>query len=208
MQMMKNKKGITLISLVITIIVLIIILSITLNYGLSEIHEATNKKIEIELGTIQQAIMQRYALVQSKNQLGIKADPISVDKLIDQDVNRPKDFVGKRLANSKSIENYGFSGISFVQNYSSGENDMSYEQYYYLIDENDMKELGVEKGDNGENPEEPSKTRSYIVNYLTGEIFDIYNKKYYKTGSQDGDLIYKQPTDVNVKNQNYVFNDD
>ena len=61
--MEKNNSGVTLVALVVTIIVLFIILGITLNYGLSELHDVSNKKMESELGIIQEAIMQRYALV-------------------------------------------------------------------------------------------------------------------------------------------------
>ena len=49
---------------------------------------------------------------------------------------------------------------------------MSFEEFYYIIDEDDLKELGVNKEEDNED------IFSYIVNYSTGEVFDIVHKKY------------------------------
>lgn len=99
MQMInKNSRGITLISLVITIITLMIILSITLNYGLSELHDVSNKKKESELAIVQEAVMQRYALVKSYNQLGIKAEHIEKSTTLEEDTGRPKGFVRNKTS--------------------------------------------------------------------------------------------------------------
>ena len=209
---MKNRSGITLIALVITIVVLFIILSITLNYGLSELHDVSNKKTESELGIVQEAIMQRYALVKSSNQLGIIAPAISANANIDADTEktRPKGLVGTRIADCQTdIINNGFTGISLMSTYSSGEGNKKFEEFYYSLNEADLIELGIEKGDETKISDDVSpKARSYIVNYSTGEVFDTANKKYYKTDSTDDDLIYKQPTSITMDEKNYEFNDD
>ena len=61
--MIKNEKGITLITLAITIIVLAIIASISINFGKDTLTEVENKKIMTELSSIQQAIFERYILI-------------------------------------------------------------------------------------------------------------------------------------------------
>lgn len=204
MQMM-NKNGITLISLIITIVVFTIILSITLNYGLSELHNVSNKKIEAELSIVQEAIMQRYALVKTANKLGIIAKPaISNNKSATEDTYRPEGFVGTRIADpNTSIKNNGFPNVNLLKNYSTSDT-LPFEEYYYLLDEADLKKLGVEKGASNESN---SKNRSYIVNYLTGEIFDMANKKYYKTDMINDDSVFTQPTPINMDSRNYDFND-
>ena len=206
----KNREGVTLIILIVTIIVLVIIVGVTLNYGLSEIHDVYNKKTESELSIVQEAIMQRYALTKSSNQLGMIADPIESDVLKSNDVNRPNGFVGRRIADPKtSIIDEGFSEVTLMSDYSKNDADKKYEEYYYLLDENDLQELGVEKGENSEESDGTNTERSYIVNYLTGEVFDIDNKKYYKTSSSEGNPIYTQPTDISTQdNKTYDFNDD
>lgn len=212
----KSKDGITLMILIITVIVLAIIVGIVINYGTSEIHDVSNKKTEVELAIIQEAIMQRYALVKSENQLGIEAKPIITNKPAanpsyadyeeNQEKTRPTGFVGTRIADPKrTIKNKGFSSVELDSNYSSGDSGLTYEQYYYLLSEDDLLELGLQKSksekisNNGE--------RSYIVNYLTGEIFDMVKKKYYKTGTSDGGETYIQPAKITMENKTYDFND-
>ena len=195
----KNEKGVTLMALIITIIVLSIILGITLNYGLSEIHTASNKKTESELVIVQEAIMQRYALVKSANQLE--------NKYQTGEANRPEKFVGEILESSSKIADYGFSGIDYMKDYTTLDSNITYEECYYKIGEDDLKDLGIEKGDSGKEENESAKERTYIINYSTGEVFDVANKKYYKTNSDDDELIYTQPTDIEMANKTYDFND-
>ena len=199
----RNDKGVTLMILTVTIVVLLIILGITLNYGVSEIHDVSNKKMESELEIVQEAIMQRYALVKSEGQLGINAP--SINSNTSTEPTRPSGLVGTRIADSSYIKTQGFTEVTPIIEYSSGTNNKNFEDYYYLLTENDLRDLEIEKGDNSN--ESGSKERSYIVNYSTGEVFDVGNKKYYQTGSNNGDLVYKQPTNVVTDTQNYEFND-
>lgn len=203
-----SRNGVTLIALVITIVVLSIILTITLNYGLSEIHTVSNKKTESELAIVQEAVMQRYALAKEAHKLGNTATSITANTKMESDTNRPSELVGTRLASSSEIETNGFTGISYMKEYSSGATDLTYEEYYYLLDENDLKSLGLEKGDDGRDVTPTAKERSYIVNYFTGEVFDVLNKKYYETGHEKEDQVYTQPTSINMTEEQYNFNDD
>ena len=209
MQMIsKNRNGITLISLIITIIVLLIIVGITVRYGVSEIHDVQNKKMESEVSIVQEAVMQRYALVKSENQLGKIVSSHDSDVMLANDTNRPKEFLGKRLANPKTTLGKDFASVTLIKDYTSATTGLTYEEYYYLLSESDLIALGIEKGSDLQFSNDTSlKGRSYIVNYFTGEVFDIGNKKYYKTDISDKDPIYKQPTTVDTTTQNYTFSD-
>ena len=143
-------------------------------------------------------------MVKSEGQLGIKAPKISSNTSSESE--RPSGLVGTRIADSSYIKNQGFSEVTPIIEYSNNTTDKNFEDYYYLLNENDLRDLEIEKGDNPKESE--SKKRSYIVNYSTGEVFDVGNKKYYQTGSNNGDLVYKQPTNVVTDTQNYDFKDD
>lgn len=58
---MKNQKGITLISLVITIVVLLILISISTNTGVNNAKESRDSAVKAELQVVQQAAFQKYA---------------------------------------------------------------------------------------------------------------------------------------------------
>ena len=210
MLMISNKnKGVTLMILVITIVVLLILIGIAYEYGVTEMHEVSNKKMEAELEIVQEAIMQRYALIKSSNQIGVIAPKISSNAPITSETekDRPDRLVGTRIASSSEISNQGFENVNPIISYSTNENNRKFEEYYYLLDENDLSDLGIEKGSN---PNDSVKKRSYIVNYSTGEVFDVGNKKYYKTdlNGESENLVYKQPTNITMNDKNYNFSDD
>ena len=80
--------------------------------------------------------------------------------------------------------------------------DMTYEEYYYLINQSDLEKLGVTYSDANKEHQE----RSYIVNYSTGEVFDIVNNIYQTTE----DPIYLDRADSNSKidTETYNFTDE
>lgn len=57
---MKNQKGITLISLVITIVVTLILASVGTYTGVNNIKESRDSAVKTELQFVQQAVLQRY----------------------------------------------------------------------------------------------------------------------------------------------------
>lgn len=198
----ENRNGVTLIALTVTIIILFILAGISIQYGVAETKTIKNKKYESELSIVQEAIMQRYALVRSQHSLGITAAAINEDTKYEDDEGRPSGFFGTRLANSNAIAENGFENIEPVITYSAGADDKKYEEYYYLLDETDLVGLGIKKGKNS------GTDRNYIVNYSTGEIFDITNKKYYFTRTQNPEPVYTRPTINATSEKNYDFNDD
>ena len=199
MQTHEKNSGVTLVILVITIIVLLIIVGITLNFGLSTIYEVTDDRTGTELAMVEQAIVQQYTLLITQNQDGKIATEISRNVLLEDDVNRPKILLGTRIADVSTLNSYGFA--QYIVDYINTA-DMTYEEYYYLINQNDLEELGVTYNET----EQESQERSYIINYSTGEVFDIVNKTYHTTE----DPIYIDGTDSNSKidTETYNFTDE
>ena len=211
MQKINNsEKGITLIALVITIIVLFIILGISLNYGLDNIRTVSNKKFETELSIVQEAIIQRYTLLKVSNELGIIAPAITDNASIntESEINRPEEMVGTRIADLSYIKDNGFQNISFRSNYELNSSGLKFEEYYYLLDGTDLEKLGIEKGEEDSLSNNESNERKYVVNYKTGEVFDIKNKQYFDTAIKDSDPIYLQQNSVKINDRVYNFNDD
>ena len=83
---------------------------------------------------------------------------------------------------------------------------MTYEQYYYILDENDLRTLGIQKGDVP--TDGTSKSRSYIVNYSTGEVFDVANKKYQTDGNVTNESIYLEGTSSSLNSTEYNYIDE
>lgn len=198
MQVFRKKDGITLGVLVVTIIVLLIILGISLNYGLSTLHEVTDDRTGTEISMVQQAVIQQYTLLITENEDGKIATEISSDVTLEEDEDRPLTLIGTRITDISTLSSNGF--VQYLVDYIDT-SEMTYEEYYYLIDENDMRELGISQ--NNETGEEVTD-RSYIINYSTGEVFDIANKTYYT--SQDP--IYLDGTDSKINGDTYNFTDE
>ncbi len=220
MQKIKDSKGITLVVLVITVIVLLILATITIRYGIEEVHEVSNKKMETDLKVVQQSIMQRYALLQSKGLLNIKAPDINNDASIQDssETSRPEGLLGTRVADpKKTLDIYSFpTDIKLKSDYTASDSvsysaTYSFEAYYYLLDENDLSDLGITAESNFQSSDlYASEQYKFMVNYSTGEVFDIANKRYWDNKYLNDLFIYDQPANVSVDldSQNYVFSDD
>ena len=199
MQIYKKNGGVTLLVLAITIIVLLILVGITLNFGLSSVDDVTDDRSRTELAMVEQAIVQQYTLLLTQNQDGKIATEISSNVLLEDDTDRPETLVGTRIANVSTLNSYGF--VQYIVDYINTA-DMTYEEYYYLINQSDLEKLGVTYSDANKEHQE----RSYIVNYSTGEVFDIVNNIYQTTE----DPIYLDRADSNSKidMETYNFTDE
>lgn len=104
-------------------------------------------------------------------------------------------MVGTRIADVSTLTEYEFT--KHLVNYSD---TMYYENYYYFLDEADLKVLGIEKN----NEADETAERKYIVNYATGEVFDITNKKYYTSEES----VYLGGTNTKITENTYNFTDE
>lgn len=117
---MKNNKGITLISLVITIIVLLILSGIGLTMGTNMISTSQDKKLISELNMVQHAILEQYAKYQATKDLSY----IKVGNKME-------------LADVKKIaSNIGIELVNIPDTYSNKD--------YYKLDKLSLLKIGIE----------------------------------------------------------------
>ena len=115
--------------------------------------------------------------------------------ILEKDINRPKELVGIRIVSISTLENnYGFTNYKTLYTTST-----PYEEYYYILTKEDLKLLGIDTNS-------VNKDYSYIVNYSTGEVFDIahsiYIEEYDKTLKVDAEL---DGTTTKVEEKQYNF---
>lgn len=150
--MLKEEKGITLVTLVVTIIILLILSGVGTYVGVNNITETKDSKLSSELLMVQHAILEAYTKYITTNKVVKNEDAL----------------VGEKLTGSESyIEN--FDGKYYFK--YDGENkiqlkDTNLSNYYLVSTEDEFKELGIS------NTEE-----CYVVNYLTGEVMNITKLK-------------------------------
>ena len=129
MSKLKNNKGITLMTLVITIIVLLIIVSITVNYGIDSINKAQIQNMQTNMLLIE-AKAKKY--VENANfQLGVKPDE-ATDEMKEKSSNELK---GKKVTENDGIVSILTSiGIS-IEEIKNGNT--------YQVSNEDLAEMGI-----------------------------------------------------------------
>ena len=157
----KEKKGITLIALVITIIVLLILAGVSLGELIGKktsITESKDKTALSELTKIQQAVIEIYLkYTQLGNKMILKGTSMTYADALSE---------FNQLGSSESLKVQSYDGIS--------ETDPGL--FYYRIGPSNLKEMGLEN---------IHREDEYVVNYSTGEVFNISQKKL-----NNGDVLY------------------
>ena len=157
---MKNEKGITLVSLVVTIVVLAILLGI--EAGITPlIKQNTNtSKDEIlvtELAQVQQKVFEKYIEYENTgNETILKGIKLEYNEARSQILD---------------VDN----SINLLQT-EYDINTASAEKVYYKLTDVDLKSIGMSN---------VKSNREYIVNYETGEVIDTKNKK-----TKGGEILY------------------
>lgn len=147
---MKNEKGITLVTLVITIVVLAIIASITITGGINakkNVKDTKSAVLEAEITQVQQIVLEtdmKYKQTKNSNILLGKKITFNEAKTSLQEISSSLSLRG---------ENYDDT---------SNQDD---EIYYYKIDSEILEKLGI-----------TGSEQQYIINYSTGEVFNYKTK--------------------------------
>lgn len=161
MQMKKNENGVTLIALAIMVIVMLMIASVTVYSGVISIQESKQKRIKIELETVQHAVLENYTKYKIYNdEKYLVGTPITSEndsKIIDFKFN----LVNRNIAFSPNAEKQD----KYYWLRSKGDNNYANDDYKML----DLSDI----------------TFSYIVCYKTGEVMNIDTKSYI-----NGDPVY------------------
>lgn len=150
----KEEKGITIIALVITIILLLILIGISIGEILKRKNSVNESKDQIavtELTKIQQAVMETY---------------IKYKQLGNENVLK-----GTQMTYAAALSDFNQlgSGQSLKINTSyDNEEVVDASIFYYKLQKANLAELGLSNINNND---------EYIVNYSTGEVFNITQKK-------------------------------
>ena len=162
--MIKNNKGVSLVTLVITIVVMLIIIAISFNSSLNSVNEANITKVENEMKTLKDAIRIRmanyerdetvYPLVGEKMSEFVVLDYLrSIDEMY--------------IKSPDEIDNIINTYYSYLQT------DISKTDYYRLIGSSEAAALNVES---------ISSDNYYIANYLEGDVYGPISSKLVNNG--------------------------
>lgn len=162
-KIVKNNKGITLMALIITIIVLSILTAIGIGSATGMKGSVTESKEAIattELYKIQQAVLENYVKYKQLNQQRfLKGDKITFDEA-------NKEFKKLGFNESENLKVASYDGVDVT--------DPSL--FYYKLEKMHLKEMGLQN---------INEDYIYIVNYSSGEVFNITQKK-----SVSGTILY------------------
>ena len=162
-KIVKNNKGITLMALIITIIVLSILTALGIGSATGMKGSVTESKEAIattELYKIQQAVLENYVKYKQLNQQRfLKGDKITFDEA-------NKEFKKLGFNESENLKVASYDGVDGT--------DPSL--FYYKLEKMHLKEMGLQN---------INEDYIYIVNYSSGEVFNITQKK-----SVSGTILY------------------
>ena len=159
----KDNKGITLMALIITIIVLTILTGIGIGVSTGmrgNINESKEAMATAELSKIQQAVLENYIKYKQMNQERfLKGEAISYDYAL-------KKFNQLGLDSNQKLKAASYDTAT------AGDPSL----FYYKLDKMHLKEMGLQNINNN---------NEYIVNYSSGEVFNITQKK-----TASGNVLY------------------
>lgn len=145
--MLRNSKGISLITLIVTIVVMIILISIVVNSSIDSVEETNLTKINTEIRNIKDAVSTRI----SNNERNETLYPIIGEKVGDSVF----DYV-------RTIETLTSDEIDDLINKLSDRYNEGNQDYFRLVGKAEAELLGVEGLDS---------EHYYIVNYYECEVY-------------------------------------
>lgn len=153
--MLKNNKGISLITLILTIIVILILTAIFLSTGLDSIFEAKNSKNANEIAQLKSAVSDRFNS-HLKNE-----DTVTLVGKLAKNTYTSDECISK-IISTLDFEKSTDEEKNTEKNKISNNISRDYEKYVMIIEAGDMAQLGLENY---------SKTNRYIVDYYTGMVY-------------------------------------
>lgn len=120
MYRLKEQKGITLVSLVVTVIILLIISLVAVNFGISGISNIKDSKLESELNMVQHAILEQYTKYKTtKDIIYLVGNKVSEEQL------------------NNITQELGITLVDIPDTYSNKD--------YYKMDKTSLKEIGIQE---------------------------------------------------------------
>ena len=206
MQMIKNDKGITLISLILTIIVLILLAATTLTIGYQSLNGTVDSTKLADIQMVQQAIYERGYIITLNNADKVKLYKEGTSLTVNDPLRneQPELYLGKPLYNNAV---YYVAGLEVENDSSLGSTVISITEVKNVLEEDDsnssnrfklMSKVQTKKASTLYHDlyyvldKEDLKALGidnsadiYVVNYQTGEILN-WSMKYYS----DDDFVY------------------
>lgn len=149
---MRNERGITIVSLVITVVVLTIIVGITLVSGIDpneDLEKMKSSVLKSELAQVQQIVLETYIKYKQTDNTNLLIGTYQSSSTV--------------YIYSLGFEKKYGSYEEFTTLRNNVQNAISYSiSYYYTINSDDLEKLGI----SGSN-------ESYLVNYYTGEVINM-----------------------------------
>lgn len=153
--MIKNNKGINLITLIIMIAVILILTAIFASNGLDSVFEAKNSKNANEIAQLKTAVTNRFnSYLKNEDTVALIGKPVKGTYSSGECVNR----IISSLDFEKASQEEKNAEINKITNNISRD----FNEYVMIIESGDMAKLGLENY---------SKTNRYIVNYYTGAVY-------------------------------------
>ena len=159
-QMMKNKKGVTLILLVVTILLLLILAGVGMTAGIGNLDFVTDNHLETELGIVRQVVTEQYGKAVAVGKTQVNASDANVAFWLGE---RITDFSNIQLPDEntvmKTAQTEAFYGMA------SRYEPVYQEDFYYRLTPEDLSKMGIGHA-----------KATYVVNYSTGEIYNETQK--------------------------------
>ncbi len=153
--MIKNNKGINLITLIIMIAIILILTAIFASNGLDSVFEAKNSKNANEIAQLKTAVANRFnSYLKNEDTVSLIGKPVKSTYTSDECVNK----IISTLDFEKASQEEKTAEITKITNNISRD----FNEYIMIIESGDMARLGLENY---------SKTNRYIVNYYTGAVY-------------------------------------
>lgn len=153
--MIKNNKGINLITLIIMIAVILILTAIFASNGLDSIFEAKNSKNANEIAQLKTAVTNRFnSYLKNEDTVMLIGQPAKNTYSTNECINK----IISSLDFEKTSQEEKDAEVSKITNNISRD----FSEYVMIIGSGDMAKLGLENY---------SKTNRYIVNYYTGAVY-------------------------------------
>ena len=186
--MMKSEKGVTMVTLIVTVIVTFILIGTGLSATYTGITNARNNKMMAELGIVSQAVTERYSMAVAVNKTNVSTGSQTVEFWVGSPIEPSEIWNESGLTNDSSqYQNDAISQecLKAFEDYSQKETIEYQEDYYYLLTQESLSEIGINESD-----------YNYIVNYKTGEVYNATKKMTSKLH-----LLYTQSTLLNNSNE-------
>lgn len=176
MQKMKKENGITLIALAVTVIILMILVGTGVTAVYTGINEVKDNKLQTELGIVRQAIQEQYALAEAVQKTKVPASESQVSFWAGDRVY-PTDPI--YIPTNDYIDPEDKNGQIFIDKVTNRVTPTYQEEFYYRLNAEQLKEIGVGNKTvmKGEEETEVGVSKyTYIVNYSTGEVYNESKK--------------------------------